>query len=298
MKKIFVITAALALLGTGRGFAQAPETAGETVEVTETSENIDTLNGRIGITDSSGKQVVVIENNEESAKGFTVRLGGFKLDFESNGRAAEEFACETKDKRVSIGFLGDMKFGFTGLSSTSYSMYPDNTPEFMRLNSGKSTSFSFNVVSAEAKLNKKGSLSLFGGIGLKWNDYVFSDRYTIVKHDGMVWPVEIGPEKDGYKKSKLTVFSLNIPVMLRVELGKGFFFGGGVYGDLTLKQHTKVKFPKDKHYGDFYVRQFQMGVTAEIGWKNISVFCNYNLTPMFDSGKGPRTYPYTIGIAL
>ena len=37
-------------------------------------------------------------------------------------------------------------------------------------------------------------------------------------------------------------------------------------------------------------------VRGGVGWFNL--FATYSLTPLFESGRGPELYPFTVGVTL
>ncbi len=197
-------------------------------------------------------------------------------------------------KRSCFSLVSAFEFGFNELLSTDYGMYPLEDHGFLDLNNGKSIHFALYLVEARFPINRKRTFGISTGLGLAWDDYVFDGDLTLAKENGIVVPVPIDSK---YKKSKLSTFSLQVPVVLGVEL-KEFTISGGVYGNLIVSQHTKYKKPKHKEKGLSYASMLQGGLTARIGFKGLSVFANYALTDLFKHDKGPGAQPLTVGIGL
>lgn len=257
--------------------------------VTVNGQEVNDSDHHIEVVDSQGREVVVISSGIKEASGFSLSVAGMKFDFEKNKENG-------KDRPRGYISSGSPEIGFICLTKPDYSIYPQGTPNFMDLDNARSISFTLDLAVVKIPLNYSRKLIFDGGFKLKWDNYVFSDRITISKQNGMVQPVPLDMNK--YKKSKLTVFSLNIPIMLKYNLTELISIGGGVYGDLTLGHHTKVKFPKDKNRENLGLNFFNAGVRAQIGIGWFYLYGTYNFTPLFKSGIGPKTQPFTIGIRI
>ena len=55
---------------------------------------------------------------------------------------------------------------------------------------------------------------------------------------------------------------------------------------------------KEKDKQDFNVNPFRVSLTARMGYGWFNVFATYSLTQLFEDGRGPELYPFTIGITL
>ena len=93
---------------------------------------------------------------------------------------------------------------------------------------------------------------------------------------------------------------------VRVALSgqRGFRFGIGPYASIKLSQKAKYKYEneqgnqKDKDKGGFYVNNFKWGLRAQIGINRFDMFVAYDMTPLFEDGKGPNLNPVTLGIVF
>ena len=111
-----------------------------------------------------------------------------------------------------------------------------------------------------------------------------------------------------YKKSKFVATYLDIPFEIRYKsksefrIAIGFKFGflvmahskykGDNYQDGTsdLVIYKKKKIP--------YLEKNRYGFTGRIGYKWLNLWGYYQLSTLFQKGKGPEMYPISVGITL
>jgi hypothetical protein len=206
-----------------------------------------------------------------------------------------------KDKSGKFnGHWEGIEFGFNSFAKPDYSMY--NGKDFMSLNHGKSLEFNFNFYELNIGLYKK-FIGLVSGMGLTFNDYRFENPYTLAK--GSVMTEAVPLNYDNLSKTKLAVSYLNVPLLLEFQIpvnqNEGrLFINAGLIGGVKIGSHTKVKHGdiKDKDRSGFNINSFKYAATARIGYKGVSLFGSYSLTPLFQSGKGPELTPFTIGISF
>ncbi|OYT17212.1 MAG: hypothetical protein B7C24_03720 [Bacteroidetes bacterium 4572_77] len=61
---------------------------------------------------------------------------------------------------------------------------------------------------------------------------------------------------------------------------------------------TSPNDPINKVHKDFYIQPFKVDASLRIGWGWVNMYANLSLTEMFSKNKGPKLYPFTIGIML
>jgi hypothetical protein len=288
----------------------------------DSNYKVDTLDNRVGVVDSLGREVVTFENDRTDG-GVTMSVSGLKFFFAPNDRHNGDAQTPNVHKFVGIydrggvqnleigppykhgkhqkaynGFLGTFELGFNEFTGTDYSMYPAGEKEFLDLYNAKSFYVSWNLIDVAIPFNKAHTFGMTFGLGITWRDYTFSDRITLTRDNDMLgWKPAPNADDSRYKKSKLNTFSLTVPLLFEVN-HRGLFLAAGLYGDLTLGSHTKVKKPKSKEHGNFYVNMANVGVTARVGYKHLYLLCNYSLTPMFKENKGPKTNVLTVGFGI
>lgn len=198
------------------------------------------------------------------------------------------------------GHWAAFELGFNGFYDTNYSMY--NGYDFMDLNQPKSLEVNINFWEADIPIVDH-RIGLVSGMGWTMNNYKFDNPVTLQKVNGHISPVPL--DEAGFKKSKLTVSYLTVPLLLEFQIpvngdSNQLFVSGGVVGGVNIGSHTKVKYnhSKSKDHGSFAINPFKYALTARVGMKDINLFANYSLSPLFKDGKGPELFPFTVGISL
>ena len=200
------------------------------------------------------------------------------------------------------GHWEGIEFGFNAFDRPDYSMYSPADKDFMSLNQGKSLELDFNFYELNIGLVKN-YVGLVSGMGLNFNNYRFENPYTLQKGQFVTEPVGLNP--DNLSKTKLAATYLKVPLLLEFQIpvnqNEGrLFLNAGLIGGVKIGSHTKVKYgdKKDKDRSGFNLNSFKYEATARIGYKDICLFANYSLTPLFQAGKGPELTPFTIGISF
>jgi len=235
-------------------------------------------------------------------KALVIAEGNHGSDIKLNNLDDHEYESWTGHPARFKGHWAAVEMGVNSFAKVDYKGY---TPDyFMDLNQNKSFEVGFNFLRYSIGLQKdKRNIGLVTGLGLTFNDYRFSNPYTIEIVDGKVSSKLI--DETGLSKSKLTTSYLTVPLMLEFQIpvnghDKKFYFSGGVIGGLKVGSHTKVKIDghKSKDRGDFNINPFRYGATARFGYKGINLFGTYYFSTFFKDSRGPEMYPFTIGIGL
>lgn len=200
------------------------------------------------------------------------------------------------------GHWEGIEFGFNAFDKPDYSMYSPANKDFMSLDQGKSMEFDLNFYELNISLAKS-YVGLVSGMGLSFNNYRFENPYSLEKGQNMTLPIALQP--DNLSKTKLAISYLNVPLLLEFQIPVNqhqgrLFVNAGIIGGVKIGSHTKVKYgdKKDKDRSGFNLNSFNYAATARVGYKDVSLFAKYSLTPLFQTGKGPELTPFTIGISF
>ncbi len=213
-----------------------------------------------------------------------------------------DIECSKKRKRKFDGHWDGLDFGANLLLDTDYSMYPEETPEFLETRPEKS--FEVNINLFEYSFGFGQYVGLVTGLGFNFNDYKFKNRYSFKKDEnGVLQPYAL--TEGDFRKSKLSTVYLTAPLLFEFQIpdNRGedrLFVSGGVIGGLKLGEHTKYKIgdEKNKDKGDHGVAPLRWGYTARIGFDDFGIYGTYYNTKLFEDGVGPSATPVTIGVIL
>jgi hypothetical protein len=197
------------------------------------------------------------------------------------------------------GHWGFFEMGVNSFANVDYTGY--DTPNFMDIDHNKSMEVNINLFKISFGLQKKNNdIGFVTGLGLNFNDYRFSNPYTIKNDNGYIVPVPI--VEPGLNKTKLSTGYLTVPLMLEFQLPResGLWLSFGVIGGIKMGSHTKVKIvdTKYKDHNDFNISPFRYGGTARLGYKGVSLFGTYYFTQFFRDNRGPQMNPFAIGIGI
>lgn len=272
-----------------------PVAATEPIEITEpvimpsdtieSAEQSDTAIIRIG-----KKEIKVIDHDQDDME-------------EDDEKDNYKWCYDTRKHERPGKFNGHweaVELGFNGFDKPDYSMY--DVSDFMSLNQGKSMEVNVNFYELNIGLVKS-YVGLVSGMGLSFNSYRFENPYTIAKGAERTEPVALNFED--LSKTKLAVSTLKVPLLLEFQIPVNqregrLYVNAGVVGGVRIGSHTKVKHgdTKDKDRSSFNMNSFSYAATARVGYKDVGLFATYNLTPLFETGKGPELTPFTIGISF
>lgn len=159
-----------------------------------------------------------------------------------------------------------------------------------------------------------GPVFLEWGVGINWYNWKLEDPDYIIQEGANEIEFNLAPATQNGTKSKLTASYINATVVpmfdfsrgrrkiTSIESGglrikrysrKGFRFGVGGYAGYRIGSHTKFKYKedgdreRDKDSDNFFLENFRYGLRAQIGWKGVELFANYDLNDVFSSNRGP-----------
>ncbi|GAB3322249.1 hypothetical protein GCM10027299_17730 [Larkinella ripae] len=147
------------------------------------------------------------------------------------------------------------------------------------------------------------SFKLFYGLEVSWNNYMFESDIIAQKGPNGVVFADAGRD---LRKSKLTVCSVNLPVVPRLSFynssgRKMGHLGFGGYAGYRVDSYTKIKEQdgnKERQHSNFHLNDFRYGLIAHIGIARTNFFVKYDLNSMFQEGKGPDVRTLSFGIGL
>lgn len=148
---------------------------------------------------------------------------------------------------------------------------------------------------------EKSPFSVKYGLEIAWNNYMFDEDVRMHKMGNQV--AFLPDSTVNIKKSKLTTAFLNVPVTFQYKK-KNFRFGLGGFAGYRLASYNKVKYvqegstKRDRNHDNFNLNNWQYGLKATIGIKEVDFFVNYHLSELFTANKGPKLTPFSFGVTF
>ena len=277
------------------------------VTVAEDGDNVHVVVGD----KENGKGVEVITDEWGDTTHIRVGRRSFKV-IEGNSGTYVKYEKEDKNKKWSRSFnahWAGLEVGMNMFENSDYSIYQgteyEQPGEVFDLRSGKSLSWNLNFMEFAFK-NEKKTFGLVTGMGISFNDYAFDLPVTLEKEDGYGRVIPVNIPAENVKKSKLHVNYLTVPLLLEVKtplrMGSSrLSLSAGAIGSLYIGSHTKYKYydkAKVKTQGNYNINQWKYDLTGRIHFGDFSVFANYSMTSLFETGRGPEIHPLMVGISF
>lgn len=201
---------------------------------------------------------------------------------------------------------GGFGMGVNGwLSNGSFSM--PKGQEYMALNYGKSLNFQLNPFEKDIHIYKN-YVNLVVGLGFEWNQYEFSNKTRLNADSSYTSGTIDSTNAFHYQKNRFKSTFVNVPVLLEFNTNsdpdKAFHIAFGVIGGYKLGSRTRQILEQNANEirlirkDNYNINPFRVNAHASIGYHNFTLYADYALTPLFESGKGPELYPFTLGVKL
>ena len=196
--------------------------------------------------------------------------------------------------------------GYVGSNGSSLMPKPIN---YMDLDYSRSFNFQFNL--AERHLNiVKNYFKIVTGFGFDYHSYALNRKTNLNPNTDSLsnFGSVDSTNAFSYKKNKFRNTYIQVPLLLEFNTSnnphKSFHLAFGVIGEYLISSRTKQvleqnSFEFTKTRKDSYnLSPFSAKAHVNIGYRGFTAFGEYSLTPMFQKGKGPELYPFTIGVRL
>jgi hypothetical protein len=264
-------------------------------------ENKDTTRIKVG-----KKGIIIIEGD----KGTQVNIEDIDESNDDFDADVDEEADEESDDDGRIKFKPNwegFEIGLNNYVNSSGSMSLNNTMGYMDLNTGRSWNVNINFLEYGFGLGTD-KIGLVTGLGAEWNNYHFDEDILIEKVNGQIQPLVLDPlDYPNIQKNRLQTTYLRAPLLLEFQIPAGkkrIYISAGPVAGVKIFSNTKVVWKEkgnkqdDKEKGDYNLSALRYGFTARAGYRGLKLFANYYMTPLFEAGKGPELYPFSIGLTL
>lgn len=146
------------------------------------------------------------------------------------------------------------------------------------------------------------------GLGLGISYYTqYSNALLQYDEDKEIMRYFVLPSQVKFNTVKMNYLNVNIPLEFRYRHENGFKFTIGARAGLICNVSQKYKGQDPSTAADTVMyknlrmedkMKYNVDVYTRIGWKFVDVYYNFQLTPLFSTGKGPKIYPMSVGISL
>jgi len=181
---------------------------------------------------------------------------------------------------------------------------------YMELNYPRSFNYQFNLIERHFNLVKN-NVKLVTGFGFDYHSYALANKTILNADSSFTWGTIDSTNRYNYKKNKLRNTYIQVPLLVEFNTSnnpeKTFHVAFGVVGEFLISSRTKqevLELGKTRREvtlerkDSYNMNPFAAKAHVNLGYKGFTVFGEYNLTPLFQSGKGPELYPFTLGIRL
>jgi hypothetical protein len=175
---------------------------------------------------------------------------------------------------------------------------------FLELDYARSVTWSYNFMEKDIHIYKN-YVNLVTGLGFQFDQYGFRNNITLNPDASYI---SASYDSVDYSVNRLRTSWINLPLLIDFNLGKdpdkAFHIAGGMVFGYRMHAKTKQEFSIDKREyeittkDDYNLAPFRYSATVRAGYGDFTIFANYALSTLFENSKGPKLYPFSMGIAL
>jgi len=197
--------------------------------------------------------------------------------------------------------------GVNGLLTPSGAFTQPKPYGYLDLNYSRCINFQLNFFQHNFHIYKN-YVNIVTGFGIEWRRYMLDNKTTLNPDSSFTWGTIDSTSTFAYKKNLFKSTLLQVPLLLEFNTGKkankSFHIAVGAIGQFVVNSKTKqiFEFKNDEftkiRKDNYNMSPFQLKAHASIGYSNFTVFGEYNVTPLFESNKGPEVYPFVVGVRL
>jgi hypothetical protein len=167
--------------------------------------------------------------------------------------------------------------------------------------------FGFNIADVGIAFDKKHIVGLFTGVGIGWNNFSWNNpvKTTIDPETGIVTNEPLPPEVQ-FKRSKLGLLYLQVPLMVEIRPVRRMYIDLGVTSGLRFAAWSKVKYMDGSTYTTNMdlvgnanaLNRFKLDASLRVGSRNLGFFMNYALIPIYRFNIVENAHPLSFGLSV
>ena len=219
-----------------------------------------------------------------------------------------------KRQKANLTHWGGIDVGVNLLMDKNQSTSFTGDDKWLDTDPIKSMSWSFNLFEEKIRLVKD-YVGITTGLGITYNSYGLDDNVRVISNSdttyGFIADRELPDSLGGFtsfSKNKLRTTYVRVPLLLEFNTSldpkRSVHVAAGVTAGVRIGSINKIKYEDDgknikqRTKDDFNFSPLTLDASVRVGFKHITLFANYGLTPLFEDGKGAEVYPLTVGITL
>lgn len=266
-----------------------------------------------------GKRIEVRENGDRiKVKVYEYNKEGDPDDcemvFEGHYKEGQSYETRKHSRSINISLpTWNRKFephwagfgmGFANFADGSLNI---NDVDGVHLRSGNSLEYNLNFLEKSFPFAHN-RWAVVTGVGMRWSRYRVDGNLYFQERDGIT---SLYPQERDFKikTSKLNITSLTIPLLLEWQnshRGKSkLFISAGLVGVIKTASSSRIIYyddrgekHKEKMDTGMNIRPVTMDFLVQAGFGCIGVYAKYAPFGLFESGKGPKVHPVSIGLHL
>lgn len=198
-----------------------------------------------------------------------------------------------------------ISLGVNGYMNSKGSINIPNPYKYMDLDYARSFNFQFNIIERQFNIVKN-YFKIVTGFGFDYHSYALSNKTNLNADSSFTWGTIDSTNTYTYKRNKLRSTYIQVPLLLEFNTSnnpdKTFHMAFGVIGQYLISSRTKQLLEQGKvdisrvRKDSYNMSPFAAKAHVNMGYKGFTVFGEYNITPLFQPGKGPELYPFTVGV--
>jgi hypothetical protein len=177
----------------------------------------------------------------------------------------------------------------------------------MDLNYGRSFNFQLNLFERQFNIISN-NLKLVTGFGFDFHSYDLSNRTNLDPDSSFTFGSIDATAGLKFRKNRLRCTYIQIPLLLEFNTRNNplrtFHLAFGIVGQYLVSSRTKQVLEQQEYEitkvrkDSYNLSPFAAKAHVNFGYKRWTIYAEYSLTPLFQSGKGVELYPFSAGLRV
>lgn len=258
------------------------------------------------VDDGSGTSVGTEKNKNNNEDSVVLNIGSKRIIiFDKDPHS--KIRIKNKIDEEEFKHWSGLSFGFNGYFSPDGSMSVPTRYKYMDLNYGRSINIQWNIFQHNFNIYHN-YVNLVTGFGIEWRRFMFDNKTSLNADSSFTWGSIDTTTTFNFKKNLFRSTMLQVPLLIEFNTNKNprksFHVAVGAIGQFMVGGRTKQIYERggytfEKVRKDNYnMNPLVLKTHASIGYRSFTAFAEYNITSLFEKGKGPQLYPFVIGVRL